>query len=88
MKEYGSKVTYWLTINEQNVMVNQPDIMGIEDTDSSELYKKAQYANINMCIAQAKVFSLVEHKYPKLKVGPAVSYITALPEMVPQKMFY
>lgn len=80
LKEYGSKVTYWLTINEQNVMVNQPDIMGIEDTDSSELYKKAQYANINMCIAQAKVFSLVEHKYPKLKVGPAVSYITALPE--------
>ena len=26
LKEYGSKVTYWLTINEQNVMVNQPDI--------------------------------------------------------------
>lgn len=80
LSEYGEKVRYWLTINEQNVMVNQPAILGIEDEDTLELYKKSQVANINMCIAQAKVFKLVQESYSDLKIGPAVSYITALPE--------
>lgn len=79
LAEYGGKVNYWLTINEQNVMVGQPDILGIEDVDSLSLLKKAHIANINMCLAQAKVFKQVKDKYPTLKIGPAVSYITALP---------
>lgn len=80
IKEFGGKVRYWLTINEQNVMVGQPEILGIEDENKTELYRKSQIANINMCVAQAKVFKLVREKYPDLKIGPAVSYITALPE--------
>jgi len=80
LKEYGGKVGYWLTINEQNVMVGQPEILGINELDEKKRYYKSQVANINMCIAQAKLFQLVHEQYPKLKIGPAVSYITALPE--------
>lgn len=79
LEEYGSKVNYWLTINEQNVMVGQPDILGISEKDPFELYTKAQMANLNMCLAQAQVFKLCREKYPNLNIGPAVSYITALP---------
>ena len=68
-KEYGSKVKYFLTINEQNMMV---------------LYQGAQYgspkgvwqANHHMLVAQAK--AMIEcHKMCKAKIGPAPN-ITAI----------
>jgi len=79
--EYGDKVKYWLTINEQSVIVSMPDMIGIdiENNSKQEVLKKAQIANYHMSIAQAKVFKLCHDKLPNSKIGPAISYLTALP---------
>lgn len=79
--EYGDKVKYWLTINEQSVLVVAPDMIGIdvENDSKQEILKKAYTANYHMSIAQAKVFKLCHDKLPNSKIGPAISYITTLP---------
>lgn len=79
LREYQSQVKYWLTINEQNVMVNQPELLGITGNSEKEIQQKAQTANLFMCLAQAKVFQFVKQTYPDIKISAAVSYITALP---------
>lgn len=86
-KEYGDKVKYWLTINEQSVMVFMPDMLGIdvENNSEEEILKKSQMANYNMFIAQAKVFKLCHDKLPNSKIGPAISYITAIPASMKSK---
>ena len=69
-KEYGSKVKYFLTINEQNMMA---------------LFQGAQYgseknqwqANHHMLVAQAKAMILCHEMAPNAKVGPAPN-ITAI----------
>lgn len=63
-EEYGSKVKYFLTINEQNMMV---------------LYQGAEYgsekaqwqANHHMLVAQAKVTKLCHEMCPDSIIGPA-----------------
>ncbi|MFZ4870782.1 glycoside hydrolase family 1 protein [Enterococcus entomosocium] len=78
--EFGSKVNYWLTINEQAVLVVAPDMLGIDLTlPDKERYQKAFQANHHMWIAQAEVFKMCKDRFPKSKIGPAVSYITTLP---------
>ncbi|MBR3310856.1 MAG: glycoside hydrolase family 1 protein [Solobacterium sp.] len=69
-KEYGSKVKYFLTINEQNMMV---------------LFQGAQYgseknqwqANHHMLVAQARAMAECHRLAPDSKVGPAPN-ITAI----------
>ena len=58
-----------------------PDMIGIdiENNSKQEVLKKAQIANYHMSIAQAKVFKLCHDKLPNSKIGPAISYLTALP---------
>ncbi len=63
-KEYGDKVKYFLTINEQNIMI---------------LYQGAQYgseknkwqANHNMLLAQAKAINACHELAPNSKIAPA-----------------
>lgn len=78
-EEYGPQVRYWLTINEQNVMVFSPDILGIQGENSRDIFAKAQQANYHMSLAQAKVIELCHKTQPHAQIGPAISYITALP---------
>ncbi len=69
-REYGSKVRYFLTINEQNMMA---------------LFQGAQYgseknqwqANHHMLVAQSKAMILCHEMMPQCKVGPAPN-ITAI----------
>ena len=69
-KEYGPKVKYFLTINEQNMMA---------------LFQGAQYgseknqwqANHHMLVAQSKAMILCHEMMPQCKVGPAPN-ITAI----------
>lgn len=79
-EEFASKVKYWLTINEQAVLVVAPDMLGIDSNLSrEEKLEKAYQANYHMWIAQALVYKLFRQKYPQNFIGPAVSYITTLP---------
>lgn len=80
LDEFGEKVQYWLTINEQAVLVLAADMIGIDMTQSEKArYQQAFQANYHMWLAQAKVFQMVRERFPESKVGPAVSYITTLP---------
>lgn len=81
LEEYGDKVTYWLTINEQAVLVVAADMLGIdtENLTQAEIYQQAYQANHHMWLAQAKLYAYCHKYYPSLKIGPAVSYITTLP---------
>lgn len=70
-KEYGSKVKYFLTINEQNMMV----LFHGEQEYGSE--KGVWQANHHMLVAQAKVMKLCHEMCPGVKIGPAPN-ITAI----------
>lgn len=68
-REYGDKVPYFLTINEQNVMILAGTVVGTADTAQSakRLYQK----NHNMMLAQARAMILCHKMAPSAKIGPA-----------------
>lgn len=78
-EQFGDRVKYWLTINEQSLIANVPAMNGINDTDMHRLREKGENSNYNMFLAQAKVYSLCQKMFPNSKIGPAVSYMTNFP---------
>lgn len=76
---FGDRVNYWLTINEQSLLANVPEMIGIHDENPQKLRELGENANYNMFLAQAKVYDLCHNLYPDSKIGPAVSYMTNLP---------
>ncbi len=77
-KEYGEKVPYFLSINEQNVMILHGEVIGTrgeKQTQWKTLYQQNHY----MQLAQAKA-TILCHKYaPKAKIGPAPNISPAYP---------
>jgi 6-phospho-beta-glucosidase len=71
---YGQKVRYWLTINEQNVMINHPNAMNPGRLPSKkELYQQCHH----MFVASAIATNMLHELYPEAKIGPAPN-ITAI----------
>ena len=76
-EHYGDRVRYWLTINEQNVMINHPNAMNPGRVpDKKELYQQCH----NMFVAAAKVTLLCHDKCPGAKIGPAPNITAIYPE--------
>ena len=76
--EYGSKVTYWLTINEQNMMILYGEAMA---TVKPGRPKSAIYqANHHMMLAQAKAMIAFHELLPQAKIGPAPNVALCYPE--------
>lgn len=75
--EYGSKVKYWLTINEQNMMILHGRSIGILKTLTDNPEKELYQINHNMFLAQAKTMSLLHEMHPQAKIGPApnIAYV-------------
>lgn len=74
--EYGDKVPYFLTINEQNVMIMRGNVIGTSlrnDYSIKEIFQQ----NHNMMLAQAKAMILCHKLAPDAKIGPAPN-ITAI----------
>ena len=76
-ERYGDRVKYWLTINEQNVMVIHPNAMypaamGVLP-EKKNLYQQSH----NMFVASAKATLLLHQMWPDAKIGPAPN-ITAI----------
>lgn len=74
---FGDRVKYWLTINEQNVMINHPSAMNPGKTPSKkELYQQCH----NMFVAGAKATLLCHKMVENGKIGPAPNITAIYPE--------
>lgn len=77
LEEFGDRVPYWLTINEQNMMILLGDMLGTsaEGTSRRETYQQ----NHHMLLAQAKVMELAHEIAPGVKIGPAPNIACVYP---------
>ena len=57
-ENFGDRVKYWLTINEQNVLILSGDIIGTTTLTGPEKYKSLYQQNHHMLVAQAKAMAL------------------------------
>ncbi|WP_315076628.1 glycoside hydrolase family 1 protein [uncultured Clostridium sp.] len=72
-ERFGSKVKYWLTINEQNTMILHPGAIGIPKGGTLPSKKELYQQNHHMLLAQAKVMELCHKMCPGGKIGPALN---------------
>jgi len=70
-EEFGSRVKYWLTINEQNMMILHGSAIGVIAGDPDEMQKELYQQNHYMLLAQAQTMKLLHKMVPGAKIGPA-----------------
>ena len=75
-RNYGSRVKYWLTINEQNMMIIHGKVLGTTNDKTNHLLYQSNHF---MLLAQAKVFKLCHDLVPNAKIGPAPNISTTYP---------
>ncbi|WP_137663395.1 glycoside hydrolase family 1 protein [Enterococcus hulanensis] len=77
--EYGEKVPYFLSINEQNVMILHGNVIGTS-LEQEKQWKGLYQQNHYMQIAQAKATILCHELAPNAKIGPAPNISPAYPK--------
>lgn len=70
-EEYGGKVTRWLTINEQNMMILHGEAIGTVAPGEPDRDRSLYQQNHHMLLAQARVMKLCHEMLPDAKIGPA-----------------
>ncbi len=78
-RELGSKITYWLTINEQNVMILHGAALGILPRDTRDPGRESYQQNHHMLLAQARAMRLAHEMLPQAKIGPAPNIACVYP---------
>jgi len=79
-ENFGDRVKYWLTINEQNMMILFGQLIGTFDSTGIDNVEKALYQqNHYMMLAQAKAMILCHEMLPGAKIGPAPNISTVYP---------
>lgn len=81
LDRYGDRVTYWIAINQINLLHIEPfNSLGICQ-DSVENYDEAAYQGIhNQMVATAMIKEYSNKKYPKCQIGTMLADLTAYPE--------
>ncbi|MGJ0184353.1 glycoside hydrolase family 1 protein [Corynebacterium glyciniphilum] len=77
-EEYGSKVSTWLTINEQNMMILHSQALGSAGRNGGDMGVMYQQ-NHHMAVAQAKAMTLCHEILPEAKIGPAPNIVSVYP---------
>ena len=72
-ENYGDRVKYWLTINEQNVLTLSGPVIGTLHLpeNCTNVLKEIYQQNHHMLVAQAKAMVLCHEMLPNAKIGPA-----------------
>ncbi|WP_213989313.1 glycoside hydrolase family 1 protein [Sodalis sp. dw_96] len=68
---YGNQVNYWLTINEQNMMILKGDVIGTLPPGTANPQKTLYQQNHHMMLAQARAMIACHEMLPQAKIGPA-----------------
>ncbi|BCZ48946.1 6-phospho-beta-glucosidase [Clostridium gelidum] len=79
-ENFGDKVKYWLTINEQNMMILHGAAIGTVNAGTDNIKKELYKQNHHMMLAQAQTMKLCHEMCPKGKIGPAPNITTIYPE--------
>lgn len=76
-ENYKDDVKYWLTYNEQNMLIyyGAIDMMSGKPNDQNELYNEAHIQNV----AQARAIHLCHEMCPNAKIGPAPNIAITYP---------
>ncbi len=72
-ENYGDRVKYWLTINEQNMLTLCGPVIGTLTIPegTTNVLKETYQQNHHMLVAQAKAMALCHEMLPEAKIGPA-----------------
>ncbi len=72
-ENFGDRVKYWLTINEQNMLTLVGPIIGTLTIPEgcTNVLKETYQQNHHMLVAQAKAMALCHEMLPGAKIGPA-----------------
>lgn len=76
---FGDRVKYWLTINEQNMMILHGSAIGTLDPNMKNPQKELYQQNHHMFLAQAKAINLCHEMCPDAKIGPAPNISAVYP---------
>ena len=80
-ENYGDRVKYWLTINEQNMLTMMGDVIGTACLKPGVSKLRQLYQdNHHMLLAQAKVMKLLHEMLPEAKIGPAPNISLVYPK--------
>ena len=80
-ENYGDRVKYWLTINEQNMLTLVGDLIGTARLKPGVSKLRQLYQdNHHMLLAQAKVMKLLHEMLPEAKIGPAPNISLVYPK--------
>ncbi|MCD8363377.1 MAG: glycoside hydrolase family 1 protein [Lachnospiraceae bacterium] len=78
-ERYGNRVRYWLTINEQNLMVRKDKLLDIREEDPQKKEQIRHQMNHHMFLAGAEVIKLCHRMCPGAKIGPTFAYLPSYP---------
>lgn len=78
-EEFGARATYWLTINEQNLMARKDKLLGLEKVPAEERERVRHQMNHHMFVAGARAIKLFRKLCPKGKIGPTFAYLPSYP---------
>lgn len=77
--EFGSYVRYWLTINEQNLMLRKDKLMMIQAESDLEKEQIRHKMNHHMFLANAGAINLCHAICPDSQIGPTIAYLPSYP---------
>ncbi|ALB44245.1 MAG: glycoside hydrolase family 1 protein [Clostridium beijerinckii] len=78
-ENFGDRVKYWLTINEQNMMILHGGAIGTVNDGVENVEKELYKQNHHMMLAQAQTMKLCHNMCPKAKIGPAPNISSIYP---------